>query len=69
MAQMPDAEVQIEIGEIKPQKWEYLATWLSYSSDDKDMNELGQLGWELVTVIVDSESIRAYFKRPIWDDE
>lgn len=67
MAQMP--EMTLEISEIKPPKWEYLTAWLSYIDDSRDLNELGQLGWELVTVIVDSESIRAYLKRPIWNPE
>ena len=66
MAQMPDMTVQIE---EKPMKWEYISTWLSYSDDNKSLTELGQLGWELVTVVVDAESIRAYLKRPIWKPE
>ena len=45
-------------------KWEYLATWLG-PDEAKDLAELGKLGWELVTVILDNESKRAYFKRPL----
>ncbi len=70
MAQIPNAElIMVEVGEIKPQKWEYLVTWLTYHDDDKNLAELGQFGWELVAIIADGESIRAYLKRPIWNPE
>lgn len=46
-------------------KWEYLTTWLGFE-EDKDLNELGKLGWELVSVVLcDGESPKAYFKRPL----
>lgn len=67
MATIPDAT--IEIGEIKPQKWEYMTFFLGESDDPDDkLNGLGRLGWELVTVLPISIGLVAYFKRPIWSD-
>lgn len=72
MAQIPDAELQIEIGEIKPQKWEYLTYFLGELDNpkhDDTLNNWGSLGWELVTVLVTrGVGCTAYFKRPIWSD-
>ncbi len=45
-------------------KWEYLVTWLGFD-EGKDLNELGKLGWELVSVVMDESSKRAYLKRPL----
>lgn len=46
-------------------KWEYLVTWLGFE-ENRDLNELGKAGWELVSVVLaDGESPKAYFKRPI----
>jgi hypothetical protein len=45
-------------------KWEYLATWLG-SDEDRDLHELGKREWELVSVVMDDSSKRAYFKRPL----
>lgn len=47
-----------------PSKWEYLATWISVGRENKDFNELGKLGWQLVTINDD----RAYFKRPLAEE-
>lgn len=46
-------------------KWEYLVTWLGLDQS-QELKELGQLGWELVTIVLyGNESSRAYFKRPL----
>lgn len=69
MATIPEGELQFEIGEIKPQKWEYLATPL-YTTDSRyGLNDFGDKGWELVTILIDKDGVfRAYFKRPIWSE-
>lgn len=65
MAQIPDATIEIKQVSLK---WEYLCTWLNFD-EQKDLTELGQLGWELVTILlVENEAKRAYFKR-IWNPE
>lgn len=59
----------MEINEIQPQKWEYYTLWLDTYGVDK-LNEMGQLGWELLIVYKDDDKVFpiAYFKRPIWSD-
>jgi hypothetical protein len=43
------------------QKWEYKIVYLgNLSSSEPELNRLGSLGWELVTV---DESSNYYFKR------
>lgn len=69
MATIP--ELKLEIGEIKPQRWEYLTYFLGELDDPKQndtLNNLGSLGWELVTVWVTYIGCMAYFKRPIWSE-
>ncbi len=50
-------------------KWEYLTFYLGELNDpnqDDRLNNLGSLGWELVTIIVIMDvGCIAYFKRPI----
>lgn len=47
-------------------KWEYQKLLLTMLDDEDVMNELGEEGWELVTLIRDPEDdlLNAYFKRP-----
>ena len=69
MAQMPDAQIELEVGEIKPMKWEYISIRLN--DNHSSLNKLGQEGWELVSVVFDvsGHALLAYFKRPIWKPE
>lgn len=50
-------------------KWEYYVFWFVQSDDlTSQLNELGLLGWELVSVSVerlDECGMFAYFKRPL----
>ncbi len=67
MAQIPDAQVKLEVGEIKPQKWEYITHSLrdyTIVRIEDILNSHGSDGWELV--MVDSIGL-AYLKRPIWE--
>ena len=72
MAQMPDAQIELE---IKPMKWEYLTYFLGTespkSTQQNSLDRLGGLGWELVTVVVINGDMAylAYFKRPVWKPE
>ena len=48
------------------QKWEYKIGW-AFSSirySEGDLNEAGELGWELVGIYCDDGSNYAVFKRP-----
>ena len=67
MAQMPDAQIELE---IKPMKWEYAVKDLytegqSAFEQSAILNHYGKDDWELVAI---SNSF-AYFKRPIWKPE
>lgn len=70
MAELP--EITMEIGEIKPQRWEYVVYYLGEEGDPKQndtLNNLGSMGWELVTVLIlMGVGCTAYLKRPIWSD-
>jgi hypothetical protein len=41
-------------------KWEYLIT-----ENDDHLDELGQKGWELVTVIQQQSQLKFYFNKPV----
>jgi hypothetical protein len=52
------------------QRFEYLAVYVNSSGAYqtangtwRDINELGALGWELVSVVNESEELVAFFKR------
>jgi len=51
------------------QKWEYKVLALYSWPSEAQLNELGKVGWELVSVVVDAEGdateVRAYLKRLI----
>jgi hypothetical protein len=53
------------------QKWEYHLEYIGSISTDREkiirLNELGELGWELVTVSTEysGQSNATWFKRPI----
>lgn len=51
-------------------KWEYKVLHSGGRDQEPDLNELGQLGWELVGVMSGNESFlpRFYFKRLIKDE-
>ena len=57
------------------QKWEYKVVLLSWTGDETKLNELGQQGWELVSVAMEvsgdahgmSSTRQAYFRRRISD--
>lgn len=46
-------------------KWEYWVTVLSAVGEMDSLNDLGQKGWELVSVILQGPYKIAYFKRPL----
>lgn len=52
------AAAQIEVKKERP-KWEYTT-----AGEGHAMNQLGEQGWELVTVSNPGASDRLYFKRP-----
>lgn len=39
--------------------WEYMVV-----EDDSNISELGEKGWELVTVLQQKDGLKLYFKRP-----
>ncbi len=46
-------------------KWEYKwMTWDIYKNTQVLLDELGEKGWELVTVFDDEQQFVAFFKRP-----
>ncbi len=45
-------------------KWEYIYAWLGFD-EGEELNHYGSLGWELVSIIVEAEGKKAYFKRPL----
>ena len=48
-------------------KWEYRSTWEYGSMTNKEMNELGQEGWELVGCQMDQQCVNTFyvFKREV----
>ena len=52
-------------------KWEYMTAPLLVHATKQILDNFGEDGWELVTVIQgpNSESLVAYFKRPVDDGQ
>lgn len=51
-------------------RWEYLRKQPTFIlAFDAEMDELGQDGWELVSIVWVGDSLYYYFKRPLGEDE
>jgi hypothetical protein len=47
-------------------RWQYIIREIDFGRDGLDLNELGDQGWELVSVVLDPNGVhKFYFKRPV----